>query len=88
MPPSLPQHETLADVRFGSKGGHLAAVQTSCPLYPNSRHQADMAQCPLSANSGHRPNYPITSSAEERAIHGSPCTNMSGRYGSALTPPP
>ena len=55
---------------------------------PFVRGEADSILRPLCAMSRHRPNYPITSSAEERAIHGSPCTNMSGRYGSALTPPP
>jgi len=69
---ALPRQSSRHHVRFTLKSGHA-----------QHRHR-----CPRCANRRHRPNYPITSSAEERAIHGSPCTNMYGRCGSALTPPP
>ena len=66
----------------------MTTRQRDVRFIPDNGHAESRSRCPLSARSGHRPNYPIISSAEERAIHGSPCTNMSGRYGSALTPPP
>ena len=81
----LPGFKEVASAR--SRSGREILQGDVC-FTPESGHRAARLSCPLSANSGHRLNYPITSSAEERAIRGSPCTNMSGRYGSALTPPP
>ena len=43
---------SAADVRFGSKA-EVKAFNIDVRLYPESGHDSDISQCPLSAISGH-----------------------------------
>jgi len=56
-PASLPQHEMLADVRYGSFATN--AIQTQGPTdvrcCPRSGHSGAVCRCPLSAMYGRRP---------------------------------
>jgi hypothetical protein len=71
---SLPQHEMLADVRFGSKGD-MCAAKGHVRFTPESGHVPCTSSCPLCANSGlvqrsKNKRYSITSLRSLQSIIG------------------